>query len=268
MDASLDWEDPTWSDPEGGTVVLHGTLPTVVYPNVLRPRQSWDGLALLETPDVVELWQQEEEDEAESQGVNLTHAMLSGGAFGRYAEGISMLTELQGGRFPDPEPRRLQRNAVRHNRPVFFLEPTADDPAWNAFLTEEAKAMSHWKKLLSMVRIGKRWKKAVKRHIFSITPPPKGQSADYASASVMASAWWDINREMSTPTLNKERDNRYAARLRGALASLRASHGKDAVLVVALHQPQREAILAALKTLPEPEEISSTSAVTPPTEEE
>jgi len=268
MAPSLEWSDPVWSDPDGGTVVLHGTLPTVVYPNVLRPRQSWDGLALLETPDVVELWEQEEADEAESQGINLTYAMLSGGAFGRYAEGISMLTELQGGRFPDPEPRRLQRNAARHHRPVFFLEPNADDPEWNDFLTREARAMSHWKKLLSMVRIGKRWKKAVKRHVFGITPPPKGQSADYASASVMASAWWDINREMSSETLNKERDDRYAARLRGALASLRTTHGDDPVLVLALHQPQRDAILSSLNALPEPEEISSTPTTTRGLEEE
>jgi len=65
MAGPLDWADPEWSDPDGGTVVLHGTLPTVVYPNVLRPRYAWDGLALLETPDVIELWEQEEADEAE-----------------------------------------------------------------------------------------------------------------------------------------------------------------------------------------------------------
>ena len=268
MAGPLDWADPEWSDPDGGTVVLHGTLPTVVYPNVLRPRYAWDGLALLETPDVVELWEQEEADEAESQGVNLTYAMLSGGAFGRYAEGISMLDELQGGRFPDPEPRRLQRNAARHNRPVFFLEPMADDPEWNDFLTREAKVMSHWKKLLSMVRIKKRWKKAVKRHIFGVTPPPKGQSADYASASVMASAWWDINCEMSTPSLNQERNDRYAARLRGALASLRSTHGDEAVLMLVVHQPQREALMASLRALPAAEEISSTSTDTLHPEEE
>jgi hypothetical protein len=257
MAGPLDWADPEWSDPDGGTVVLHGTLPTVVYPNVLRPRYAWDGLALLETPDLVELWEQEEADEAESQGVNLTYAMLSGGAFGRYAEGISM-----------PEPRRLQRNAVRHNRPVFFLEPMADDPDWNDFLTREAKAMSHWKKLLNMVRIKKRWKKAVQRRIFDVTPPPKGQSSDYASASVMASAWWDINCEMSSSSLNKERNDRYAARVRGALASLRSTHGDKAVLMLVLHQPQREALMASLRALPAAEEISSTSTDTLHPEEE
>ena len=94
------WTDAVWEDPDGGFVILHGTMPTVVYPNAMRPRAAWHGLALLESPDVVDLWIQEEADEAESQGVNLTHAMLSGGAFGKYIEGISTLENLQGGRFP------------------------------------------------------------------------------------------------------------------------------------------------------------------------
>ena len=112
----------------------------------MRPRLAFHGLALLESPDVVDLWVQEEKDEAESQGVNLTHALLSGGAFGKYVEGISALEELQGGRFPDPEPRRLQRNADRHQRPVFFIEPLADDEDWGDYPTQEARAVSHWKK--------------------------------------------------------------------------------------------------------------------------
>ena len=110
------WTDAVWEDPDGGTVIVHGTMPTVVYPNAMRPRVDWHGLALLESPDIVDLWVQAEADEAESQGINLTHALLSGGAFGKYIEGIETLEDLQGGRFPDPEPRRLQRNALRRRR--------------------------------------------------------------------------------------------------------------------------------------------------------
>ena len=68
------WTDAVWEDPDGGTVIVHGTMPTVVYPNAMRPRVDWHGLALLESPDIVDLWVQEEADEAESQGINLTHA--------------------------------------------------------------------------------------------------------------------------------------------------------------------------------------------------
>jgi hypothetical protein len=208
-----------WTDPDGGRVILHGTLPTVVFPNAMRPREHWHGLALLEAPDIVDLWVQEEKDELESQGINLTHGLLSGGAFGKYLEGIHELEDIQGGRFPDPEPRRLQRNADRHERPVFFI---------------------------------------VKAHLFLAQPPPKGQSTDLSSASVLAGAWWDMCEWLSNPTLHQRRDRRYAGRIRGALASLREDLGDDATLLIALHMPQRHGILEALSEHPAPEEISST----------
>ena len=43
------WTDEVWEDSDGGRVVLHGTLPTVVYPNAMRPRLAFHGLALLES---------------------------------------------------------------------------------------------------------------------------------------------------------------------------------------------------------------------------
>ena len=262
------WTDAVWEDPDGGTVVVHGTMPTVVYPNAMRPRISWHGLALLESPDVVDLWVQEEADEAESQGVNMTHALLSGGAFGKYIEGISTLENLQGGRFPDPEPRRLQRIADRHGRSVFFIEPLADDEDWGDYLTQEARAVSHWKKLLGMIRVGKRWKKSVKHHLFNAQPPPKGQSVDYATASVLAAAWWELSEWLSTPVLATRRNARYAARIRGALAALRKTEGPDATLLLVAHLPHRSALLEALNARPAPEEISSTLTDPINTEEE
>lgn len=262
------WTDTVWEDPEGGSVIIHGTMPTVVYPNAMRPRASWHGLALLESPDVVDLWVQEEADEAESQGINLTHALLSGGAFGKYIEGIETLEGLQGGRFPDPEPRRLQRNADRHGRPVFFIEPLADDDDWSDYLTQEARAVSHWRKLLGMVRVGKRWKKSVKHHLFDAQPPPKGQSVDYSTASVLAAAWWELSEWLSTPALALRRNERYAARVRGALASLRSSFGEEATLLLVVHQPHAAAMLKALDANGAVEEISSTATASTHTEEE
>ncbi|MFZ8906370.1 MAG: hypothetical protein ACO2Y2_03320 [Poseidonia sp.] len=262
------WTDTVWEDPEGGTVIVHGTMPTVVYPNAMRPRVDWHGLALLESPDIVDLWVQEEADEAESQGINLTHALLSGGAFGKYIEGIETLEGLQGGRFPDPEPRRLQRNADRHSRPVFFIEPLADDDDWGDYLTQEARAVSHWRKLLGMVRVGKRWKKSVKHHLFNAQPPPKGQSVDYSTASVLSAAWWELSEWLSTPALAKRRDERYAARVRGALASLRTEHGNEATLLLVVHQPHAAAMVKALEENRAAEEISSTATDSIHTEEE
>ncbi|MEC7600761.1 MAG: hypothetical protein VYB23_04875 [Candidatus Thermoplasmatota archaeon] len=254
------WADAVWEDPDGGKVIVHGTMPTVVYPNAMRPRATWHGLALLESPDIVDLWAQEEADEAESEGINLTHALLSGGAFGKYVEGIQTLEDLQGGRFPDPEPRRLQRNADRHDRPVFFIEPLADDEDWSDYLTQEARAVSHWRKLLGMVRVGKRWKKSLKRHLLHAQPPPKGQSVDYSTASVLTAAWWELSEWLSTPALAERRNARYAARIRGALASLRTFLGDEATLLLVVHQPHARAMVMALEANRAVEEISSTAS--------
>ena len=254
------WADAVWEDPDGGKVIVHGTMPTVVYPNAMRPRATWHGLALLESPDIVDLWAQEEADEAESEGINLTHALLSGGAFGKFVVGIQTLEDLQGGRFPDPEPRRLQRNADRHDRPVFFIEPLADDEDWGDYLTQEAKAVSHWRKLLGMVRVGKRWKKSLKRHLFHAQPPPTGQSVDYSTASVLTAAWWELSEWLSTPALAERRNARYAARIRGALASLRTLLGDEATLLLVVHQPHAKAMVMALEANRAVEEISSTAS--------
>ena len=60
---------------------------------------------------------------------------------------LTQLEEIQTGRFPDPEPRRLHRLALRHERPVYCIEPTLDDLAWEEQRTQEAKVSTHWRKL-------------------------------------------------------------------------------------------------------------------------
>ena len=256
MPARLEWGDIHWEDPDGGTIVLHPVLPTVVYPRKMRTRAEWHGLALLESPDVVDMWIQEEKDEAESPGVNLSHGLISGGAFGIFLDEISMVEDVTSGRFRVPEPRRLLRNATRHERPVCFIDPTADDEEWNKHLTNEAKAASHWKKLLGMISIGGKWRKRVKKNIFDAQKPPKGVSPNLGSAAVLSATWWDLSEWIVSPEVGQARDARFASRLRGALASLRSVHGSDAVLLLPLYLPHRNSVLDALNSLPEQEEIS------------
>lgn len=268
MPARLEWGDCVWEDPDGGKILLHSVLPTVVYPRSMRTRETWHGLALLESPDVVDLWIQEEKDEAESPGVNLSHGLISGGAFGIFLEEVSMVEDVTSGRFPDPEPRRLHRNAVRHERPVFFIEPTADDERWNEHLTREAKAASHWRKLLGMISIGGKWRKRVKKNIFDAQKPPKGVSPNFGSAAVLSATWWDLSDWTISPEVAAARDQRYAARLRGALSALRQEHGSDATLLLVLYLPHRNAVLGALDSLPDGEEISLITTLSDKNEEE
>jgi hypothetical protein len=268
LSVDLSWEDIVWSDPDGGNIVLHGVLPTTVHPQALRPRLEWHALALLEGPEIEDVWQLEEESEKESPGINLASSILGGGLDSAMIEDLTQLEEIQTGRFPDPEPRRLHRLALRHNRPVYCIEPTLDDSDWEEQRTLEAKVSTHWRKLLGMVRIGKKWKKAVKVRIFDAVPPPKNVPRDMATASVLTAAWWDLTEARITPELSKARDLRFAKRLRGALAAERAQHGDDATLILPMVQTWRPSILAMLETNPEPEEIISSTGPSDRQEEE
>ena len=257
MSSRIGWEDIVWEDPDGGKIVLHGTIPTVVYPRKLRPSIEWHGLALLESDEVVELWEQEEKDEVESNGVNLAHGLVSGGTMGIFLEEVTQIDEVTSGRFPDPEPRRVHRLAVRHNRPVFFIEPELDDEDWEAHMIAEAKEVSRWKKLLGLVTVGKKWRKKVKQNIFQAEKPPKGVTANLSSAAVLCATWWDLNEWLIGEAIAESRNLRFASRLRGALKQLRIDYGDDAVLLVPLFMPWRSTIFNELNNLPDVEENSS-----------
>jgi len=268
LSVDLSWEDIVWEDPDGGKIILHGVLPTTVYPQALRPRIEWHALALLEGPEIEDVWQLEEESEKESPGINLASAILGGGIDSAMIEDLTQLEEIQTGRFPDPEPRRLHRLALRHERPVYCVEPTLDDSDWEEQRTLEAKVSTHWRKLLSMVRIGKKWRKAVKVRIFDAVPPPKNVPKDMATASVLTAAWWDLTESRITPELSKARDLRFAKRLRGALAVERAEHGEDATILLPMVQTWRPAILDMLETNPQLEEIISSTGPSEQQEED
>ena len=268
MSSRIGWEDLVWNDPDGGKIVLHGTIPTVVYPRKLRPKIEWHGLALLESDEVVELWEQEEKDEAESNGVNLAHGLVSGGTMGIFLEEVTQIDDVTSGRFPDPEPRRVHRLAQRHNRPVFFIEPELDDEDWEAHMIAEAKEVSRWKKLLGLVTVGKKWRKKVKQNIFEAEKPPKGVSPNLSSAAVLCATWWDLNEWLIGETIATARNQRFSSRLRGALRELREVIGDEAVLLVPLFLPWRSTIYNELLTLPNVEENSSNKTSRLNTEEE
>jgi hypothetical protein len=268
LSSRLAWEDLVWQDPLGGKIILHGVLPTIVYPRKLRPQFEWHGLALLESDDIGELWLQEEKDEAESQGVNRSHALISGGTMALFLDEMIELDDIPSGRFPDPEPRRVHRLAQLHDRAIYYIEPSFDDEDWEEHMLKEAKEVSRWRKLLALISLGGKWRKRVKKNIFEAKKPPKGISANFASASVLSATWWDLNEWLIGDIISKERDERFSARLRGSLADLRKTHGKDACLLVPLVMPWRSQILSSLELLPDLEEITSNTTVTDGMEEE
>ena len=176
---------------------------------------------------------------------------------GIFLEEVTQIDEVTSGRFPDPEPRRVHRLAVRHNRPVFFIEPELDDEDWEAHMIAEAKEVSRWKKLLGLVTVGKKWRKKVKENIFHAEKPPKGVTANLSSAAVLCATWWDLNEWLIGEAIAESRNLRFASRLRGALKQLRIDYGDDAVLLVPLFMPWRSTIFNELNNLPDVEENSS-----------
>ncbi|DAC41373.1 MAG TPA: hypothetical protein D7H83_01220 [Candidatus Poseidoniales archaeon] len=254
---NLDWQDIHWEDPDGGTIVLHGVLPTVVLPNGMRPRLNWHGLGIMGSSEEIEVWAEEEKSEAKDSGINLDSAILNGGLDGLYLEMLAYGVEgLQVGKFPDPEPRRLHKAAVNHERPVFFAEPDMDDEDWAEFLGKEARAMTRPLKLARIVFTSRRWRKGIKKMRKHVVEQPPREPDGLQAASALAATWWQLNRENSEEELNHARDSRFASRLRGAIASLRAEHGNEAVLLVPIQQAWRSAMLTALESLPDAESSS------------
>lgn len=252
MSRLLEWEDHHWEDPDGGRIILHGVLPTVVHPQAMRPRMQWDGLALVAGEDDLEVWEFEDKSEKESAGINLTEAMLGGGATRLYLERLMLLEEVSGGRFPDPEPWRLLRLARKHGRNVYNLEPPLDDEAWVEHLGEEADYLTRWRTLLKIPRQGRRFGKLLKQARSLSSPPPSGP-VELQAASALAAAWWWLLEESLSPELRMSRDRRVCARLRGAMADLRTELGTDATLLVPSPQVRVGELLAILDAGIEPE---------------
>ncbi len=101
------WSTATWTDPDGGTVLLHGTFPTVVHPRVLWPDEAaWDGVAVLEDAEAPHAWAQEAADERASPGVNL-EAVRFGGHEARLLEAFSAIEGVQWGPFQTQSPFAL-----------------------------------------------------------------------------------------------------------------------------------------------------------------
>ena len=99
-----------------------------------------------------------------------------------------------------------------------------------------------------------------------VEQPPR-EPDGLQAASALAATWWTLNRENSDEVLNVEKDERFAARLRGGLAILRGEHGDDAVLLVPIQQAWRDSMLRALNTMPDAEESSSLASTSDGEEE-
>ena len=267
IETNLEWEDLTWKDPDGGVVHLHGVLPTVVYPNTLRPRFKWSGLGLMVSEEEIELWEHEENLEKKSPGINFTGAMSQGGDFSRLLGGLSLLENIQTCKFPDPEPRRLFKYAERGEKPIFFIEPSLSDDDWCNWLELHAHELTRPLKLLSNMWSGRKFKKNLSK-MMKIAKVKSGESPEFAVASAISAAWWLGLENAISSELKAKRDSRYASRIRGALAEMRNSGINEPSLLLVTSLAQRVSLFNALENKPLVEMPLCTQTVSELMEEE
>lgn len=266
-DNFLEWDDFEWNDPDGGVVYFHGVLPTVVYPNSLRPRIKWSGLGLMVSEEEIGLWEHEEDLEKQSPGINFTGAFSQGGDFSKMLGALSILEEIQTCKFPDPEPRRLHKYAIRGNKPVFFIEPPLSDEGWSDWLEMHAIEITKPLKLLSNLWSGRKFSKNLAK-MLKMTMQVPNESSELSVASAITSAWWLGIENSISLELRKKRDKRFASRIRGALAEMRNSGIEEPRLLLVCSLAQRTSLVNALENMPLVEMPLCTESVSELNEEE
>ncbi len=263
---SLNWGPVDWFDPCGGKIRLWPFLPNVVYSSSLRRTEGeWDGVAFLLPDDESEIWDSQADEEKQSPGINRDAVISSGGTLARMMLGMSTIQSIQTCKFPDPEPRRILQMAMSKSgdgpRPAFFIEP--NDERWTEWVEDCADEMVRLKHLTRSIFSGRIWRKMLRTAIRTTTPPSaerdKRKAGGFAQASALAAAWWSRSESVLNNDLQRRRDQRLAARLRGALGTLCKGQIDDEdtpVLIVPVMQAWLPSILAALEKNPLPEDVS------------
>ena len=261
INGELRLEPSVLEDPTGGRIVLWPHLPCVRMPSSLRYRGRWDGLALLFSQSDLSEWRQDEKQDKESPGVHIQAAIASGTVLGRLMKDLQEY-EVDGPKIPDPEQVRLLLHAdnARGGMPIYAIEPDLDDSDWTEWLESSADKQASMANLLSTLTTSRRWKKTRSGVIPKVTRND-AVDADMGAAAASCAAWWIEEQGALTEELLSQRNTRFAARLRGALADLINSRVDDAeasecTLLVPVHQAWLPSLEAAVAAWPDPEPVS------------
>ena len=257
----LRWNPTVLDDPDGGHIVLWPHLPCVRMPSSLRYRETWDGLALLFSLSDLSGWRHDEEQDIESPGVHIEAAIASGTVLGRLMKDLQEY-KVDGPKIPDPEQVRLLLHAdnARGGMPIYAIEPELDDSDWADWFERSADEQSRVTNLLSTLTTSRRWRKTRSAAV-ALVERSKGVSPDMGAAAASCAAWWIEEQGALTTGLISERNSRFAARLRGALADLRNSRVDDAeasdcTLLVPVHQAWLPSLEVAIGAWPDAESVS------------
>tara|TARA_B100001113_G_scaffold60099_1_gene45544 strand:+ start:18363 stop:19151 length:789 start_codon:yes stop_codon:yes gene_type:complete len=245
----LKWESLIYQDPDGGKIVIWPHLPCVVMPNSLRYKK-WDGLALLYSKDDITILKQEHKDEIKSPGINVDAVMASGGAMSLLLRDIQNL-DVNGPSIPDPEPIRLLKHAENTGgKPIYTIIPEITDKNWEAWYSKYADNQVKLINLLKTISTSRRYVKNRLKASKKVEISEKVNS-DLGAAAAAGASWWIEEQRVLTEELIEERDQRFAARIKGALHDLRdrrlnESNDSDVTLLVPVHQAYLEQLYDSL----------------------
>ena len=245
----LRWEYLTYEDPNGGKIVIWPHLPCILMPNSLRVRK-WDGLALLYSRDDIAILKEEEKDEIKSPGINVQAVLSSGGTMGLLLRDIQTL-EVNGPNIPDPEPIRLLRHAENSGqKPVYTIIPEITDVEWEEWYS---KCADNQVKIINLLKVINKTRRYSKNRLNASKMVEKSEkiNAEIGAAAASCASWWIEEQRTLNEDLIIERDERYAARIKGALKDLRnrrldESGSSDVVLLVPVHQAYLEQLYDAI----------------------
>ena len=254
----LKWESLIYEDPRGGRVVIWPHLPCIVMPNSLRYKK-WDGLALLYSKDDVAILKEEDKDEVKSPGINVDSVMSSGGTMSLLLRDIQSL-DVNGPSIPDPEPIRLLKHSENTGgKSVYTIIPEITAKDWEGWYAKCADNQVKVINLLKTLNKSRRYTKNRLKAVKNVDISPKVNSELGAAAAACAS-WWIEEQRVLTEDLMNERDERFAARIKGALCDLRnrrldESNVSDVTLLVPVHQPYLEQLYDSLNKSDKVEKI-------------
>lgn len=251
------WKSVDWNDPNGGIIRFYPYIPTMVSPRELRPRDDWDGLALLHHPDERDAWQEDAEMEKKGKGSATMLAIHGGSDLSRMLIRMQLLEDVKAAKLPDPEPCRLVNLATKSGLPTYFVEPGADDEEWLEYQLEVVDEVSKLSRMIGQLFARGRYRRVWKAVQSNVTEPEiKESSESIAICAGLAAAWWRCSESMLNQELRETRNLRLTARLRGALADL-TSGNESAIMMVPIYQDWMNDILATLKTEPDVEPIEA-----------
>ena len=209
----LRWETSVFQDPDGGSAILWPYLPCVRMPMKMRPREwdAWPYFRLQMNSFLLERRRNRTRRARSSFGICdcIRHYI-------RDASPRPFRTPIRGPAYLIPRGSdSLGMQRILEGMPIFSIEPGIDDQKWADWQSRWADEQVRFRNLIATFGRNRRWAKTRIKAVSRIQKPPFDIPNDLVAAAAVCAAWWAEEFISLTPELSRERDERYASRIRG-----------------------------------------------------